>query len=61
MNQVVYEQLRLGSRKSSFMFVYLTNKPSSILSLGSTIKQAEFKHNNVLVKKLVNMKLNLSI
>ena len=51
----------LAQEKARSCFVYLTNKLSSILSLGSTIKQAEFKHNNVLMKKLMNMKIDLSI
>ena len=37
------------------MFVYLANKSSSSTSLESTIKQAEFKNNNALVSKLMNM------
>jgi hypothetical protein len=43
------------------MFVYLANELSSSLSLHSTIKKAKFKHNNILVNKLVNMRLDLSI
>ena len=40
------------------MFVYLVNQLSSNLSLGSTIKQAELKRNNLFVNKLINIKLD---
>ena len=43
------------------IFVYLANELNSSLSLHSTIKKAKLKHNNVLVNKLVNMRLDLSI
>ena len=60
MNQNVYEQLRLGfSRKSLFM--YLANEPSSNLSLDSTIKQAESKHNNAFVNKLVSTNILICV
>jgi hypothetical protein len=43
--------------KSKFIFIYLANALSSSLNLGSEsdIKQAEFKHNNVLVNMLMNI------
>lgn len=39
--------------KGLFMFVCLANKSNSSTSLGSTIKQAKLKYNNILVKKLM--------
>ena len=42
------------------MFVYLANESSSTLTLGSINKQIKFKYNDVLVKKLMSMRLNLS-
>jgi len=47
-------------RKYLFMFVYLANEPSSTLTFGSITKQIKFKYNDVLVKKLMSMRLNLS-
>ena len=47
-------------RKYLFMFVYLANESSSTLTLGSINKQIKFKYNDVLVKKLMSMRLNLS-
>ena len=41
------------------MFIYLINKPCSSQMLDLT-KHAELKENNVLMNKLVNMRLNLS-
>ena len=63
MNRVVQiAQACLGGKKKKlFIFVYLANNTNSSLSLGSTIKQAKFKHNYVFVNKLVNMRLNLTI
>ena len=43
------------------MFVYLANELSSNPSLSSYTKGAEIKYNNVLVNKLVNMRLDLRI
>ena len=42
------------------MFIRSANKPSSSLSLDSTINLAKFKYNNVFVNKLVNISHNLT-
>lgn len=47
--------------KSLFMFIYFTNEPNSSPSLGSTFLLAKPKHNNVFVKKLVSMRLDLNM
>lgn len=47
-------------KKKLSIFVYLTNEPSSSLSLGSTIKKVKLKHNNVLLNKLRNTRLYLN-
>ena len=58
----VYERFELGQGKSLFVFVYLANKLSSSISLGSPVKKAKLKYNNVFLNKLVNMcKYNLTI
>lgn len=41
--------------------MYLANEPSTSLGLNSTIKRTKLIHNNVLMKKLMNVTLNLSI
>lgn len=57
MNRVVCELLGLRLGKNLFMFVYLVNESSSSLNLGSTIKQAELKHNFVFMNKLLSMRV----
>ena len=48
--------LSLTKEKASFgLFFFLETTQAQIQVFGSTIKQAEFKHNNVFVKKLMNM------
>ena len=56
MNQVSYEQLKLSSRKNLFMFVCLSSKPN----LGLTIKSFKFKHNNMFINKVINIRLDLT-
>ena len=48
-----------GSEKSLFIFNYFVNKLSPNLIFGLTIKQAESKHNNVFVNKLMSVCLDL--
>jgi len=43
------------------MFVYLVNELSSSPSLGSTIIQANLKHDNVIMNKLESIRFNLYI
>ena len=66
MNWVIYEQFEFNlgggggtNTKTKNLFIYfcLTNKSSSNQSLYSTFKQVKFKHNIVLVNKLVSMNL----
>ena len=58
----VYERFELGQGKSLFVFVCLANKSSSSISLGSPVKKAKLKYNNMFLNKLVNMcKFNLTI
>ena len=69
MNWVIYEQFEFNfgegeggggtNAKTKNLFIYfcLTNKSSSNQSLYSTFKQVKFKHNIVLVNKLVSMNL----
>ena len=42
------------------MFICLVNKSNSCPSLNSTIKEVKFKHNNVFVNMLVNMRFDLT-
>ena len=52
MNQIVYEQLELSSKKKKlFIFVCSVNKPNSIPILDLIIKRAKIKHNNAFVNK----------
>ena len=51
----VYERFELGQGKSLFLFVYLANKLSSSISLGSPVKKAKLKYNNLFLNKQVNM------
>ena len=57
----VYEQLELGLGKNLSIFGFLVNKPSSTPILDSIFKQIKFKHNNVSVNKLVNIKHDLTV
>lgn len=57
MNQVFYKQLKFGSRKDLFKFVF----PSTSPNLGRTIKLAKLKRNNAIVKKLVNIRFDLTV
>ena len=52
---MVYEQFKLNLRKELLMFIYLANKFSS------NIKQVKLKYIIVVLNKLHNMKLDLSI
>ena len=52
---------RPGLRKFLFMIIYFGNKLYSSLCLGSTIKQVKLKHTNILVKKILRMRLNFNI
>lgn len=52
----INELLELSSRKKLFMFIYLANQPSSHSDLGSSIKWAKLKHNNVFGNKLMSMR-----
>ena len=52
---MVYEQFKLNLRKELLMFIYLANKFSS------NIKQIKLKYIIVVLNKLHNMKLDLSI
>ena len=57
--------------KACFIFDFLENKQSSTLKFrldcfsrkkkGLIIKQAKFKHNNIFVNKLVNIRLDLTL
>ena len=60
MNRVVQiAQACLGGKKKKlFIFVYLANNTNSSLSLGSTIKQVEFKLNYAIINKFVSISLN---
>lgn len=60
MNQAI-KQLKLDSGKCLFVFVYLVNESSSILGLGSSIKQVKLKHNKVFVNKLVGMRFDFTV
>ena len=55
MNQAIYAQIELRSRKSLFMFIYLLNKPSGSPTLDLIIKQVKLKHNNMFINKLINI------
>jgi len=54
-NWIVYEQFKLNLRKELLMFIYLANKFSS------NVKQVKLKYIIVVLNKLHNMKLDLSI
>ena len=54
-NWTIYEQFKLNLRKELLMFIYLANKFSS------NIKQFKLKYTIVVMNKLHNMKLDLSI
>ena len=56
MNQAINEQLNIGLGKSLFMFVLYKTSQVQTLSLSSIIKQVKFKHNNVFMNKLMNMR-----
>lgn len=60
MNQAI-KQLKLDPGKCLFVFVYLVNESSSILGLGSSIKQVKLKHNKVFVNKLVGMRFDFTV
>lgn len=60
MNQAI-KQLKLDPGKCLFVFVYLVNESSSILGLGSSIRQVKLKHNKVFVNKLVGMRFDFTI
>ena len=57
--QVVYEQFEFNSKKNLFIFVCLVNKSSSSSTLGLIIKRDKFKHNNVFVIILMNMRAQI--
>ena len=62
MNQVVCEKPELSLHYYCcfiFMLVYLVKKARSISSLGSIIKRAKLKHNNLFVIKLMRIKFDL--
>lgn len=60
MNHAI-KQLKLDPGKCLFVFVYLVNESSSILGLGSSIKQVKLKHNKVFVNKLVGMRFDFTV
>ena len=47
--------LDLEKSMFTFIYIYITNKPSLSPSLGSTILLAKLKHNNVFMKKLATL------
>lgn len=51
----IYEQFELNWEKYCLCSFCLANKASSDPSLDLTIKRAKLEHNNVFVKKIVNI------
>ena len=59
MNEAVYEhfEFKLNIYIYIYIFICLINKSNLSQNLGSIIKQAKLKHNNVFINKPMNLRL----